>query len=642
MLAGHRDWLRQCLIVIVSGVDGVADTVTADASTSAGSSPSIASSVVFAMVTGIAAASVLGADPQGWFPFAVAKWWLVVVAVLVATAVVLWNGTPSRSAAGAALAVLLGLITASAVTALDARYAWFGTPVRHLGATAWWLFGLAFVVGASVVGRNVRSRDRSAMKVAHTMTAVGALLGVYAVWELLIARPIDYVTDSQRLGGPYGSAAYLGAACCLFLPIAAAVALDRDQDRRWRAVASVSLVGCGVGLVGSGSRAALAALLVAGPVAAVVRRGALAERWRSRPILVGGVVLAVVAGSVVLALARNVFQRPAGWSSRLDEWHLAVQAIASRPVLGAGPEGYRIVAFELADDSYVVRYGEGTFVDRAHSGVLDVAVASGLFAAVAYLVVIGLVLRSAVLAVRRGSVVTAGLACAVIAYAIGQQLLFPVAEIDPLFWLLAGVVCTGVTLEGRTDETTARRGGGRFARRGTALALLVMAGVATVFGVRAVAADRLSADAVDATSATRAAELTEQAIDLASTDVRHLLLSGRISSGMGTLRGVDQAIVAVEEASRISPRDPAVRLERARLLALRASITGTPGDRSAARSAWAELVDAAPSCARCHLGSALAALERGDDRAAVDSLERAASLGSRDAERVLDRLDLGS
>ena len=77
---------------------------------------------------------------------------------------------------------------------------------------------------------------------------------------------------------------------------------------------------------------------------------------------------------------------------------------------------------------------------------------------------------------------------------------------------------------------------------------------------------------------------------------------------------------------------------RARLLALRASITGTTADRSTARSAWADLVADAPSCARCHLGVALAALERGDTDEAVGSLERAASLGNRDAARLLDRL----
>ncbi|MEO1056922.1 MAG: O-antigen ligase family protein [Actinomycetota bacterium] len=605
-----------------------------NASGSAGSA--IGPTTAFVLVFAVAAASVAGVDPEGWFPFAVAKWWLVVVAVLVASAVVLWRRWPTRSAPGVPLLVLLCIITLSAATALDGWYAWFGTPVRHLGVAAWWLFGLAFVVGSAVGDRRSLMCRRSVAPVARAMISVAAVLGVYIVWELVVGRPIDYAADSQRLGGPYGSAAYLGAACCLFLPIAALGVVDRDLSPSWRVLGAVGAIGCGLGVAGSGSRAAAVALLATLLVVAVIRRGATGRDERTRIIAAAG--LLVIAAAVAIAVARRTFERTAGWSSRVDEWTLAIRVIAERPVLGTGPEGYRIASFELVEDSYVRRYGDETLVDRAHSGVLDVAAASGLLAAIAYIAVIGLVGRSAMRTMRQGSPVEVGIACAVLAYAIGQQLLFPVAEIDPLFWLLAGVVCVGA------EPQRAWRGDRWCAapriRRGVGVALLLAAAATTVVGVREVAADRLSSTAIESTDRARGADLAGRASELAPYDTRHLLLVSRLASEIGTVRGVDVATGALDDARRMSPRDPAVRIEGARIASLRASITGTANDRTVARVAWDDLVADAPACARCHLGAGLAAYERGEIEAAARSFERAASLGNRDAVRLLEQLGI--
>ncbi|BAN01439.1 hypothetical protein YM304_11250 [Ilumatobacter coccineus YM16-304] len=613
------------------------------------------------MVAGgaIAGASIVGLDPDGWYPFSVAKWWLVVVAVLGVASAVAWSGGARASCAGfgrmhGALLVLVSVTTVSGFAALDGRTAWIGTPIRHLGVAAWWLFAVALCVGSAV------ARHRGdARQVQWGVVLAGAVLAAYAMWELVFGRPIDIDVSSDRLGGTYGSPAYLGAACCVLVPVAIGLAADRELSPTRRGVASAVGVGLVFATVGSGSRAAFVGLLATAVVVAVVRRGTIAAGvrrfagWR-----VVGIVAAVVgvAGGVAVAVGRGVFERSAGFGTRFDEWGLALRAIAERPLLGAGPEGYRIAAFELVDDDYVRRFGERVMVDRAHSGVLDVAVASGLVAALLYAALMLAVGVTAVRLIGRGGASDVGLGAGLLAFAIGQQFVFPIAEIDPVFWLLVGVgavrarAVRAETAEVEVEVTVVVDDGSPLVpepmprrQRVPSIVIAVVFGLgalaAAVVGVREVAADRLAQQAVTATDPEAAHDLAARAADLAPVDVRHRLLAAQVSAARGSLAGVDDALAAIERAVEISPRDPAVRIEQARVLALRAAVTGTDSDRSAARRAWADLVADAPSCARCHRGAGLAAAERGDVDAAEDSLVRARELGDPEATRLLPQFE---
>ncbi len=623
------------------------------------SAPVTAATTSAIVVGSLAVATVAALDPSGWFPFSVAKWWAVVVTALLGAALAAARIDPRRERSrearkGTVLVVALTVVvTASAVTGVDGVSAWIGTPVRHLGALTWWLFATMFVVGTTL-STSTRSADRDARLVAGALTLVALLLGGYVLWESVGGRPVGFVTSSDRLAGPYGSSAYLGACCCLLLPAAIGLAAPSDAPRVVRIVAIVAATGVALGLVGSGSRAALVGLGLAGGAATIVlvrSRSAAGPGARTVPICLrlrtalaaAGLGAGAYATAAWFAVSRGVFERSSGWSTRLDEWELAVRVIARRPLLGHGPEGYRIAAFSAVDDDYVRRFGEEALVDRAHSGILDVAATSGVVAAALYAAVLVFVVRRAFSVVRIGSSSERGLAVSVIAYALGQQFLFPIAEIDPLFWLLAGFVVasprdhTGPGTGVSADDVVAERGAR--ATRGSALTvasvLVVVAIASAVAGTRAVAADRLAADAAHGDDPTIAVASSRRAEDLAPFDVRHPLHTARLSAGLATLSGVDDAIEAVERAVAISPNDPAVRIERARLLSLRATVTGDTIDRDRAERVWAELLVDAPSCARCHLGSALAAGERGDfDRAQIE-LERAADLGSADA---IDRL----
>ncbi|MGB0112333.1 MAG: hypothetical protein WBP59_03860, partial [Ilumatobacteraceae bacterium] len=198
-----------------------------------------------------------------------------------------------------------------------------------------------------------------------------------------------------------------------------------------------------------------------------------------------------------------------------------------------------------------------------------------------------------------------GIAIAVTAYGVQQQLLFPIAELDPVFWLLAGVVTMRSLSMVSIDAPRRRSAPGPTAPLFLGAALLgLLATGAAVVGVRAVAADRWSLGALEARDVEVAIDAAARATELAPLDIRHQLLLARAHEQERSLGGVDRALAAVDDALTVSPLDPAVRFEHARLLSLRHEITGTDEDEVAAAQAWDELLDDEPLCERCRLGAA--------------------------------------
>ena len=142
----------------------------------------------------------------------------------------------------------MALLTLSALVNGDAKVALLGHPDRHFGVVTWVLLFALFCAGQQVVDQ-VTTLSRASV--------VAALwVGGYCLWELLFGPPVSVATTTRRLLGPFGSAAFLGAACCLLLPVALGVALDRSEDRWWRRAAGAGAGLLAIALIGSGTRAA--------------------------------------------------------------------------------------------------------------------------------------------------------------------------------------------------------------------------------------------------------------------------------------------------------------------------------------------------------------------------------------------------
>ena len=298
-----------------------------------------------------------------------------------------------------------------------------------------------------------------------------------------------------------------------------------------------------------------------------------------------------------------------------------------------GPEGYRIAFADGVDDSYDRTYRrDAVLPDRAHSAPLDVTLAGGLGAGALYVALVGFIaLRSwRLLLSRRPHVV--GIGAAVLAYSPQQLFLFPLAELDPVWWLFAGAV---VSLTSVVDQVPQRR------VVGPAVAAIASAFMLVV-GVLDVAADRLARTALRATDHDVAIDAANRAVTLRPDNLRYRLVSAEAYLNRATIADIDHAITEARRATSWSPNDPLAGDELATALSSRAAATGGHDDITAALAQWQRLVDRDPHRATWQLQLGRAAALAGDVDLARRSWTIAADLGEPGASTFLTALDASS
>lgn len=578
------------------------------------------------LIAALAPVTLLSVDPWGWYPFGPVAW-LAVSALVPAGAALVLARRPARLAP-APTAVAAGLVAWLALAAAigeDGLYAWVGTPERHLGVLTWVLALVAFVVGQTLGADDGRP-------VATGLIVAGLGVGAVATAEALGWEPAVLDVDS-RLSGTLGSPAYLGAAAALLLPALAGVAADATWGRRHRVAAAIGAGVLAVALVGSGARAAWVGTAAAAAAVGWARREAVAARVARRRgaavALVGALAAAlavvVVAGPVGARLAGTFDADEPGGRGRLDEWRVAARVVADHPVTGVGPEGYRIAFAEGVDADYERAHGRVPQPDRAHSAPLDLALAGGLPAAAAWLALVVLVGRAAVAVLRTGAPWLAGLAAGLLAHVAGSLFLFPLVELEPMVWLLAGIVLAAGPLAASPGAGAVSR----IAPRPVLAALAVVSALAVVAGVLDVAADRharRAGDAVAVGDGGRGADEAAAAVDLRPDVVRLHLLDAR--ARIADQQGIVAGLAAVDEALAVSPGDPIARRERARLLVARAEATRAPAHVDTARAELDRMLADDPlDSGSWALASVAAALD-GDEAAARAARRRAEDLGA--------------
>ncbi len=525
---------------------------------------------------GLVVGATLTVDPGGFAPFGPLRWTVVTAGSLVVVALArAWRGPLDLTTVlwGALLAWLL----VATVGAVDPLHAWIGTPDRRLGLLAWVVSALVFLAG-----RRLAAVPGATRTVVRGMTVAAVGVGAWALAELGGTAPVDVSFDGGRLGGPWGQPAYLGAAGTLLVPAAVGLAADRGEVTAWRAGAAVGAVAALAAVLGSGTRAAWFGLLVGGTVVAP-----RAWPWLSRhrvPAAAGVVALVVVAALTPIGGRAVGALSPGGIddSGRLDEWRIGVRALADHPVVGVGPEGYRVVFGDAVDADYEAEHGRDVLPDRAHDALLDVGIVGGVPALVLYGTLLAVVVAAAVRRIGRPDPVLACLGVGAVAFVAQSLLLFPTAELDPIFWLVAGLVVGGAP-------------GGRPRRYEPALAgaVVLLALVALVAGGLDVAADRNLATATDRLAEGdegAALAAADRATGLRPDSIRTWFVAGRVAEEAGTILAVDAALDRIEAGLERSPRDPALRTDRSRLLLDRAVRSGLAADAVVAVDALDELV----------------------------------------------------
>ncbi len=583
------------------------------------------------MLTIFPALAIAAIDPRGYAPFGPAKYLVIATLVPLAFSLLLLGGRRLR-ADRTTTRWWIGLIAwwiLTAFTGVDRFHSWVGIPERRLGVVAWVICFLAFVGGESLT-------DAPRRRVVLGATVAGALTGVWAIAESFGIAPIDLGAATTRLGGPFGSAAYLGAAGALLVPLCTGVALDAGMHRAWRSVAGIAATIGVVAVAGSGTRAAWVGLAVGGIVALTVRRTSIQTRPKAAVAVAAIAASAFVVGGWLLPDTERVsdaITRESG-SARLDEWRTAVGVIVDRPVAGAGLEGYRIVAGRHISADYERAYGRRVLPDRAHDAILDAGVAGGIPAMIGVVGLWFLVGRRVWRALRDGPTWLAGTAVGLVAYVAQQQFLFPLTEIDPIAWLLAGTLVAGVP----THRMSMPR-----IPRAVAAVPATMAIVALWFGSKEVLADRHTQRTLDALASQapdRAVAEATKAVELRPDMLRVRIALMRSITAPGTADSFRAGVEVLDGALDWSPRDPVIRRERAGLLTSLAQTTKTPSDQIAARHAWTAVAVDDPNNAEVLLELGFAQAVSGSLGEAEATWVRAADLAPRSPAALLNLVKL--
>ena len=488
------------------------------------------------------AAVLCAADPTRTILPTPISWAVVTVGTFAVLAVAAWQRAIVRPPrlVGQLYLAFLGWLALAAATGEDGRFAWLGIPERHAGWVLWLVCGALLVSGVKWKA------------VADGMVVAGLVWLPVLLFDALGHPWLP--TATERLTGLFGSAAYLGAAACLVAPAALGVAFDVRRTHRWRWAAAVAATSAVFAAAGSGSRAAWVGLGIVGLGAAWLQRR---RRWLPRAALALAAVVALAAlTSPVGSRVSSVTGSSAGGASRIDEWRVGLATLGHHPLLGAGPEGYRIVFHDGVDAEYEREHGRAVQPDRAHNGFLDLALAGGVPAALLY----GAFITACVMDVRRRTRGTAstpaflGVLAAIAAYLVQQQFLFPLAEMEPVLFLLAGGVVCSAAPTVRASGT-----GGR----ATAAAATLIAAAALWWGVSDIAARSDATSASTALAAGNPAEAyrgARDALDWRDDEVWLHLLAAR------TAPTAELALAHVDDALALSPRDPIALRNRQELL----------------------------------------------------------------------------
>jgi O-antigen ligase len=534
-------------------------------------------------VSALMVGSVVAVDPGGLVPTGPLRWTVIAATTGIAIGALVRGPVAIPKAFTALWVALIGVLAIATFNGVDPLHAWIGTPDRRLGLFAWITFPALFVAGHGCT-------SRAAIRLVLRAASLGAIvLGVWSAAELLGHPPLGLEFADARAGGPFGQPAYLGAACLLFGPLAAATALDRGEPLRWRQAGALGASGALFALALSQTRAAWAGAIVAA-LAVGVREWAGLRRHRRRAV-VTAVAIAVIAILVGVTTplggrATSAFDMSHGTSAgRLDEWRIASRAIADRPLLGTGPEGYRVVFPQEVDAAYVRKYGAEAYPDRAHNGVLDVTIAGGMAAGLLYVALLAFALVHAWRALKRRDAVDVALGAAVLAYVVQQQFLFPLAELDSILWLLVGMLVARTSAPARDATLRAR---------GLVLPIAIATMVAVTYGTREVVADRALKRAATTADVPTALRDADDATHWRSDSIRGWYVAARIAQRGEALTDIDAALDRVQQGLDRSPRDPALRDLYGRLLVERAARSRLERDIATARAELDRLAADAP------------------------------------------------
>lgn len=367
---------------------------------------------------------------------------VVVLGVLLVTRwsmqrAITWRRTPLD----VPLLAFIASAMVSTVFAVNTIVAIFGTYDRWEGLLTICTYAFVYWLAVQFVSGETDARALTwSLLVSGYVIAVAAVL--QAAFGLLGGGYFHYGANGPiRADVTLANPDFLGIFLAMLLPVAFAKLISR-RPLMTRALAANMVVVFTLGLLLTYTRAAWLAALVGLVVVLSLRQG----RFRVWPLAALAVVVIALVGVLAVAragngqggLAEGLYARvtsiadvTAGTEGeRLRTWSDTLPLIASRPIVGYGPDTFGLVypTFQSTNTS-------GTLWDKPHEEALGVAATQGVIGLLAYLWLLVAFARAFWQGrKRRGAVALFG---GWVAYEFATQVNFSYIPASMPFWLMA-------------------------------------------------------------------------------------------------------------------------------------------------------------------------------------------------------------
>jgi O-antigen ligase len=291
------------------------------------------------------------------------------------------------------LLAFIGSAALSTAFAINRNVAIFGTYDRWEGLLTIGTYGLVFWLTVQLL-----SGEADARGLTWSLLISGYLVAAVAVLQsgfgLLGGGYFVEANGVIRADATLANPDFLGIFLAMLFPVAFAKLISR-RPMTTRILAANLVVVLFVGLLASFTRAAWIGAAIGVVVVLVLRRG----QFRVRPFLISAAVL--LAGFALLAgiAATRSSSGPSGIgqallgriasstdfssgtvAARIRTWGDTLPLIASRPILGYGPDTFGLVypSFETSNKGFVLW-------DKPHQEALGVAASQGIIGLLAYI-----------------------------------------------------------------------------------------------------------------------------------------------------------------------------------------------------------------------------------------------------------------
>lgn len=324
--------------------------------------------------------------------FDIVKVFVLRVCTLVALAAWGWHmlregGELRRTPVDWLILAFLAWVTVATVTSINWPVAVFGKARRYDGLLSFINYAVLYFLVLQFTARAGRVRT-----LAQALFLSSVIVSVHGLLQFLGLDPVRWGTlpfEANRAFATFGNPDLLGG--FLIFSVTVALGLALAEPRVWWRMGYWA----GFGLNGLTLIVAFTRGAWIGSAVGVLLVCVVAWRHRARlqlvdgiPIAIGGVLGAFViwrslsSGSEVLNFAKRLasifdFKTGSG-QTRTEIWQAALAAIEDRPILGWGPDTFRLIFPRYKPVEYVRDAGGYSVADNAHSYPLQLAAGIGV------------------------------------------------------------------------------------------------------------------------------------------------------------------------------------------------------------------------------------------------------------------------